>query len=227
MHQFDWKKYIIVFFITIGLFATALLLSSWLGGKKLETLADIQDEIAIDLLSSETQFALLEELSCRDVDNSILSDELNSLASKIQYSESNIGESAQLSRLKDYYFLLEIKDYLLMKKVSERCGMESVFALYFYGGAENCPLCERQGYALTALREKYPKLRVYSFDYASNLSAVKAMISIYKVDGELPALVVNGEVLEGFQSVEDIEKAFPELEDIKEEEPSEADASDE
>ncbi len=65
---------------------------------------------------------------------------------------------------------------------------------------------------LTALREKYPNLRVYSFDYSLDLSAVTALKSIYKIsDTKLPALVMNGELLTGFKSVEDIEKLFPEL----------------
>ena len=211
----DWKKYLIVFFITLGLFLTAIYVSNTLAGKKLNELQAIQDNISIDLLSSETQYSLLNELDCSQVSpNSVLSDELNNISKKIEYSEGNIGKSDELTRLKASYSLLEIKDYLLMKELANRCGQKSVFVLYFYTTSDNCSECVKQGYALTALKEKYPALRVYSFDYALNLSAVETLEKIYSIkDTELPAVVSYGKTYTGFHSIEDIEKLIPKLKD--------------
>jgi len=166
-------------------------------------------------MSSETQFSLLQEQSCKDVTNTILSSELNSLADKITYSENNIGANdTDVVSLKKYYSLLEIKDYLLMKQMRTRCGDDSIFILYFYKN-DNCADCTKQGYVLTSLREKYPDLRIYSFDYNLDLSAIKTMTSIYKVPDNLPAIVINGKVYSGLKTLEEIEKTFPELESIK------------
>lgn len=221
MHQHepnDWKKYLIVFFVTCSIFLIALWVSNYFNNKKINQLKSIEDKISLDLMSSETQFSLLQELSCKDVSTTVLSSELNSLADKISYSENNIGiENIDVISLKKYYSLLEIKDYLLMKKITERCGQKSIFILYFYKN-DKCDDCAKQGYVLTSLREKYPNLRVYSFDYNLDISAIKAMKSIYKVSDNLPAIVINGKVYSGFQSVEDIEKTFPELESIKKKE---------
>jgi hypothetical protein len=215
MHQHeanDWKKYIIVFFITLTVFIGGLWFSNHLNSKKIAQLKSIESTISLDLLSSETQFSLLEELSCKDVSTTVLSSELNSLADKISYSESNIGTTnTDVISLKKYYSLLEIKDYLLMKKITERCGEKSIFVLYFYKN-DNCEDCTRQGYVLTSLREKYPNLRVYSFDYNLDNPAIKAMTSIYKVTDDLPAIVINGKVYNGFKTIEEIEETFPELE---------------
>ncbi len=210
-NNIDWKKYIIVFFITASLFLTAGYLSNYFSNKKIDQLKSIQDKIAIDILSSETQFALLQELSCKDVTRSILSQELSNLADKIAYSEKNIGARDEVIALKRYYSLLQIKDYLLMQKISARCGLKSVFVLYFYANQDQCEKCADQGYVLDALREKYSEFRVYSFDYNLDLSAIKALILIYKVPNELPALVINRKVYSGFKSVEDIEKILPEI----------------
>ncbi|HAQ03134.1 hypothetical protein A2467_03130 [Candidatus Nomurabacteria bacterium RIFOXYC2_FULL_36_8] len=218
MHQHepnDWKKYVIVLFITTTIFITGLWLSNYFNNKKIDQLKSIEDKISLDLMSSETQFSLLQELSCKDVSTTVLSSELNSLAEKISYSESNMGSTDDnVISLKKYYSLLEIKDYLLMKKITERCGQKSIFVLYFYKN-EKCDDCTKQGYVLTSLREKYPNLRVYSFDYNLDLSAIRAMTSIYKVPDDLPAVVINGKVYSGFKTVEEIEKTFPELESIK------------
>lgn len=222
MHQHepnDWKKYIIVLFITSTIFISGLWLSNYLGNKKIDQLKLIESKISLDLMSSETQFSLLQEQSCKEVSSTVLSSELNSLADKISYSENNIGvENVDVISLKKYYSLLEIKDYLLMKKIRERCGEKSIFILYFYKN-DNCDDCTKQGYVLTSLREKYPELRVYSFDYNLDLSAIRTMTSIYKVSDNLPAIVINGKVYSGLQTVEEIEKTFPELESIKVEEP--------
>lgn len=221
MHQHepnDWKKYIIVLFITSTIFISGLWVSNYLSNKKIDQLKSIEDKISVDLMSSETQFSLLQELSCKDVSTTVLSSELNSLADKISFSENNIGtDNSNVVSLKRYYSLLEIKDYLLMKKITERCGQKSIFILYFYKN-DKCDDCTKQGYVLTSLREKYPNLRVYSFDYNLDLSAIKAMTSIYKVPDNLPAIVINGKVYSGFKTIEEIEKTFPELELIKKQE---------
>ena len=218
MHQHepnDWKKYVIVLFITSTIFISGLWLSNYLNNKKVDQLKSIEGSISLDLMSSETQFDLLQELSCKDISNTVLSSELNSLADKITYSENNIGiENVDVISLKKSYSLLEIKDYLLMKRITERCGQKSIFILYFYKN-DNCDDCTKQGYVLTNLKEKYPDLRVYSFDYNLDLSAIRAMISIYKVTDNLPAIVINGKVYSGLQSIEEIEKTFPQLESIK------------
>lgn len=205
-NHIDWKKYLIVFLITLGLFLTAGYLSNYFGDKKLGELKSIQDKISIDILSSETQFALLSELSCKNVSGSALSGELGELGSKLEWGQQNLGMTEEVSYLKKYYSLLQIKDYLLMKKISARCGVRSAFILYFYTTAEYCTECEKESLVLTALREKYPELRVYSFDYSTDLSAVKAMLHIYKIeDTKLPALVIDDDVLTGFRSIEDLE----------------------
>lgn len=203
----DWKKYVIVFVLTAGLFAVASYLSNYFGDKKIRELETIQDQIAIDILSSETQFSLLSELSCKNISDAAFSRELGELGSKLEWSQDNLGVSKEVEYLKKYYSLLQIKDYLLAKRISQRCGVKSAFILYFYTTAENCSLCQEQGLVLSALREEYPELRVYSFDYSTDLSAVKAMIEIYKIkDTELPALVIDGDRLNGFKSFEELSK---------------------
>src|SRR3989344_3682130 len=205
-NMIDWKKYVIVFFITVGLFLTASYISNYFGGKKIDELQSIQDQIAIDILSSETQFSLLSELSCKDISGSVLSLELNELGRKLEWGQENLGSANELAYIKKYHSLLQIKDYLLMKKISANCKIKYAFILYFYTTAEHCRLCEKQSLVLSELRDKYPELRVYSFDYGIDLSAVKAMLQIYNIeDTKLPALILDDELLTCFRAVEELE----------------------
>jgi thiol-disulfide isomerase/thioredoxin len=218
-NNIDWKKYLIVLLITISLFFTAVYLSNYFGEKKINQLKTIQDTIAIDILSSETQFSLLSELSCKNISDSVFSNELGELGNKLEWSQENLGASEEVSYLKKYYSLLQIKDYLLSKKISQRCGTKSAFVLYFYTTAENCSLCQEESVVLSALRTKYPELRVYSFDYSIDLSAVVSMLQIYKIkDTALPALVIDDEVLTGFHDMEELESRIKEsfkLQEVK------------
>src|SRR5437868_106156 len=114
-NSIDWKKYLIVLLITGALFLTASYLSSYFSGQKLSELKNIQDKISLDILSSETQFSLLSDLSCKNVSDSVLSSELGELGGKLEWGEKNLGETEEVTYLRKYYSLLEIKDYLLMK----------------------------------------------------------------------------------------------------------------
>jgi hypothetical protein len=212
----NWKKYFFSFAITAVIFVTAIIISNYFGQKKIAEIRGIQDKIAIDILSSETQFSLLEESSCKDVGTGSLSTELGTLEEKLSYTENQRGaDDDEVQTLKKYYSLLEIKDYLLMNKISEKCKKAPLSIIYFYSTKNDCADCEREGYVLTKLREEYPELRVYSFDYNMDLSAVKTLISINKVENKLPAIFIKGESFYGFQSVEDLEKAIPELSQLK------------
>lgn len=209
----DWGKYIIVFFITLALFAIAAGLSNFFTNKKIDNIRSVQNKVTTDILSSETQFALLSELSCEQEEGEEnLSSELGELSEKITYSEDNLKDNLEVLELKRYYTLLQIKDYILTKKINEKCGKKRIPILYFYTTAENCTECVKQGFVLTELRAKYPNLRVYSFDYNLDLSALRALIKIYKIDDtKLPALVIDEKKITGFQSIKDLEKFAPEL----------------
>ncbi len=202
----DWTKYLIVFLLTAGLFGVAAWLSNYFGGQKISELKSIQDNIALDILSSETQFSLLSDLSCKNMNDSILSGQLSEIGTKLEWEEQNMGNTPEVLYLRKYYSLLEIKDYLLMKNISKRCGTKYAFILYFYTTKENCSQCQREGLVLSDLRSKYPSLRVYSFDYSTDLSAVKSMLDIYKIkDTALPAVVLQDEALTGFRTETELE----------------------
>jgi len=211
----DLKKYIIAFSITAVIFGTAIFVSNLISGKKLDDVRAIENRVALDILSSETQFALLEETSCRDIGPGFLSKELGSIGEKLTYAENQTEFNIEdLEYLKRSYFLLEIKDYLLMKRLTEKCGIKPTFILYFYSTKDVCEDCEKTGYVLTALRDKYPDLRVYSFDYHFDVGAIDTLVSIYKVKSDLPALIINGQTYYGFHFVEDLEKTVPALKEL-------------
>ncbi len=203
------------FSITAVIFGFGMFINAKLDQQRYGDIQNIQDRIALDLLSSETQFDLLQESSCKNVGDSVLSDELNSLAEKLSYMEANNQKDSELDYLKRYYSLLEIKDYLLMKRLSEKCKSKPISVLYFYGNKDDCPECEKMGFVLTYLREQYPDLRIYSFDSNLSLSAIDTLKSVYAVNSHnLPALIISENTYTGFRDIDAIKILIPELKKI-------------
>ncbi|MHB8652010.1 MAG: hypothetical protein ACYC8S_02640 [Minisyncoccota bacterium] len=212
----DAKKYSLVFIITIAIFATAFYLNSKLNQSRVAEINAIQDKLSLDIAASETQFNLLPEQSCDGGGDASFSPELGTLIDKLSFMENNLGaENSQVLQLKKYYFLLESKDYLLVKKLSAKCGWHPITILYFYSNNGDCADCEKEGYVLTDLRQTYPEIRVYSFDYNLDFSIISTMRTIFKIHGgELPALVLNGKAVYGFTDEQTVINTVPELKQL-------------
>ena len=197
--------------ITVLLAGTVVYAINYLNDARIAELGAIEDQLSIDTLSLDTQFSLLEAAPCDSTASSTtLTSELSDLGDRLSYAENQLGkDNAQVVRLKKQYSLLEIRDYLITKQLAAACGTKPVTVLYFYSNAGDCADCDRAGYALSYLHTTYPALRVYSFDYALNLGALKTLITVAKINGPLPAFVINGVHSYGFTSLTDLEKQFP------------------
>jgi hypothetical protein len=212
-----WQKYIIAFVITAAIFGTAFYVANRFNASRVADIRATQEAVSINILSLETQFDLMGSLSCPTLsDNPVLSEELNSLASRLSVAEQNLGtNNAEVISLKQQYSLLEIKDYLLMQEISGKCPkFKPVYILYFYSNFGDCADCGKMGDVFTYLRETYPGLRVYSFDYHLDLSALRTLETLRKINEAkgLPAFVVNNKApVYGFKTLPEMQKLIPEL----------------
>lgn len=209
----DSRKYLFAFLITAAIFATALFISNFLAQKRLADIKEIQDRLSLDILASETQSALLEEISCSQVNkNAPLTRELGDLADKLSVAEEVSGaNNPSVQNLKRQYFLLEIRDYLLMKSISEKCDFHPTFILYFYSNIGDCEDCQKMGFVLTALHDEFPDLRIYSFDYNMDMEAIHTLRGIYGLSPVLPAIVINGDPYYGFRPLDELVETVPAL----------------
>jgi len=212
MNRTSPRTYVIALLITVAIFGTALFVGNKISGIRISQLQSIQDQIAIDILSLETQFELLSQVSCEDLaDTPLLSRELGSLGDRLQTTELRLGTNdAEVVQLKEQYSLLQIKDNLLLTRVAEQCDTGITPILYFY--TNDCEDCTRAGYALTKLRKDLPGLRVYSFDYDLDLPALKTLIAIHDVLREdLPTFIIDGESSTGFTTLDELTQRLPEF----------------
>ena len=199
------KLYIIALIATLGIFSVAVLTSSYINARKTADLRALENKIAVDILSFETQFDIIEESSCKSFDKSSLRTELDNLSQRLTYLEGQVGKSdEEVFRLKRYFSLLQIRDYLLTKKMSEQCNFDTTFILYFYTQNESCAECNRQNLILRAVNDMYPEIEIYSFDYNLDVPAINTLISLHHIPSNPPIIDINGKVYAPFQSLDDI-----------------------
>ena len=205
------RNALIALAITVAIVATVAYAINYLNRQRVAELSAIEAQLSIDTLSLDTQFSLLEAAPCENASSTDITGDLTDLGNRLSYTENQLGnDNTQVIRLKEQYSLLEIRDYLVTKKLAAACRTKPVTVLYFYSNvAGDCPDCDKAGYALSYLRDTYPTLRVYSFDYHLGLGALETLIGIEKVQPEFPAFIINGKTSYGFTTLADFEKRFP------------------
>jgi hypothetical protein len=199
------KLYLSALITTLLIFAGAFYISNYTNARKTQELKAIENKIAIDILSFETQFDVIEESSCQSFDKSSIKTQLQELSSKLTFLEGQVGlGDPDVAQLKRYYALLQIRDYLLTKRMSEECKLDNIFVLYFYS-RNNCDLCQRQEYIIRAIRNTYPQVEIYRFDYDMDVPAVQTLISTHHIPRTPPIIDINGKAYQPFSSLEEMD----------------------
>lgn len=212
MNSILGRNLIISFLITLALIGTVLYAINVINQQRVRELSQLQDQLATDTLSVETQFALLEQAPCNDLtEGNALSQEVSNLGDRLSVTEGQLGSTnEQVIQLKKQYSLLQIRDYLLTKRLSATCKVTPTVVLYFYSNKPgSCADCDRAVYALSYLHNQNPKLRVYAFDYDLKLGALDTLKSVEKVQPNFPAFVINGKTSYGFTTLDAFETLFP------------------
>lgn len=212
--NFHWNKYVLVFFITLGLFGVIFLASEFLYTQRTGQIKAMEDTINRSILESEIQYRLLADATCDtgDSSNPLLIDEINRLAERLDLMESQRGTlDPEVVSLKKYYSLLQVRDFLFLRERERICNIKAPVIVYFYSNQGDCDDCKKMGYVLTSLREEYANLHIYAFDYDIGLSVVDTLKSIYKLNGELPAIVIDRKPYYGFIERDEIIGLLPPL----------------
>jgi hypothetical protein len=210
--KFSAQRYIIVFIITAGIFGLVFWASGIVGDRKVQQLQMMQQQIGLDILSTETRYALLGATSCEyTVQNEDfergLNQELNELARRVKFLESELGEGNDtVLRVKEQYNLLQIKDYLLRRDINNRCGDQIVSILYFHEA--DCRACQKQSLVLDELHAKYPEVRTYWLDRDLVSPAMETLTAMFDIE-KSPTLIVEDNTIEDFSDLATLEEYLP------------------
>ncbi len=107
------------------------------------------------------------------------------------YEAHHLTRSPEYYYLKPYYFLTEIKAYLLMRKLQQDCNTDYALILFFYRQGDDAS--RQQGFILDDIVRKMPgRVHVFSFDvnFPVDVGAVDLLKEYYDVN-TAPVVVVN------------------------------------
>ncbi len=198
-------KYFAVFATTTLIFLIGLVIGNNISNNKLSKVDTLEQDLRTDTMAVELQYLLLAEDPCSTVNSTTLTEELYEIGAKLDFMEERLGKKNQdVTRLKNYYSLLEIRHWLFMKKQKKECNSDNTLILYFYSNLGDCNRCEEQGFVLNYLRKKYSKVNVYSFDINMNNIALDTIKSMFNVN-KAPTIIINENVLEGFNNLDYLE----------------------
>ena len=202
------SKYVAAFAMTPLIFIIGMAIGNYVSERKLSTIDELQQDLAKRTISSELQYLLLAEHPCQSINSTELTRELFEIGTKLDFMESKLGKKNQeVIKLKEYYSLLEIRHWLLLKKAKDVCGFDYDLILYFYSNQGDCDECEQQGFVLSALHKKYPDLNIYSFDINIDDPALNGIKEIHHV-AKAPASVINNQTFVGFMDKDAIEQTL-------------------
>lgn len=208
MRPVNTKLYIAAFVFTAIIFAGAVVASSYLNQRKTDELKAEEDQITVAILSSETQVDLLKSDSCESYNDTTLRSSLNNLATQLNYMESQVGDSdPDVFRLKRYFALLEVRDYLLENQMSNECQTGITPILYFYSD-QNCSQCQTEGYIVGALEQQYSSIQTFTFDYNLDMTAVKNAIRLPPLPPVPPLFIISGKAYGPFTSLSDADNVI-------------------
>lgn len=197
----SWNIYILALVFSIVIFGfgiwTGLQIEKSVTERMMDTISNVRQSIT----SLETMLLFEESPEFCDFFNEEMNkfdSETASLGEKIGYMEEHRGEDLTL---KSDYMTLELRDYLLVKRIDDVCSTKTNIILYFLN-SDTCSDCFSQGLELTKARQN-TSMRVYSFDIVVNNTAIIALQKSFNVS-TFPSLVINGKKWTGLMHSEEI-----------------------
>ncbi len=153
---------------------------------------------------------ILEHYAC-NMNGLEVSKERIKLGQELYTLESIFGkQDPKVLAKKEYFQILEVQEYLLMKDIKEKCNKSYVLILYFYSNKGDCDECIAQGMILDDLWKNNKNVSIFSFDYNIKNPATEALKKLYGVKG-YPALVIDGKTYNRFLTKEELDKIISNL----------------
>ncbi|MFA6088863.1 MAG: hypothetical protein WC755_03290, partial [Candidatus Woesearchaeota archaeon] len=145
----DWSKFFLVLILTVAVFVIGVFFGNYITEIKYDTIFNTEQSLRLELLGLDTQYSLIESDPCKVFNDTSLSESLDEMGNKVTYLENTLGTSSEeVINLKKYYFLLEIRHYLLKQRAVKECDVQHDFILYFYSNKGYCKDCKQEGFVI-------------------------------------------------------------------------------
>jgi hypothetical protein len=191
-----WKGFLAALF----LFIISLGIGYYIENERTTRIRDTINDINLAIDSSLTTLIFIQSTkdtkNCAALKSAVYSlwAETNKLRDIIEEQRTNVLISPK--SLNTYYYLTNLKLYLLTKDYKQTCQQNLSNILFFYTAYKDCAECKVQGQLLDELRYICKdKIAVFAFPVdAQEVSALNVIISYYNIT-KVPSLVVDDKLI--------------------------------
>jgi len=207
--QINKYKYLAAFGFTALIFIIGILLGLQFSDYTTAKFQLEQESLKIQLISSELKGELFKKIPCDLKWGSIWVDKV-ALGTRLETLEKSQGkDDSNLLIQKEYYQLVQIRTWLLLKDLKMDCNSTQSIILFFYTNDEDKPdekdLSEKQGLILDELYSRYPdEVAIFAFETSIDNSALNALKDMYNIK-KAPILIINEKYYEGLILSKDLE----------------------
>jgi hypothetical protein len=202
-----WKGALLAFL----LFIFSLLIGYYIELDKTERIKNTINSINLAIDSSSTMMFFIQQTKSKK-DCQALSIGINELWMETnrlrnQLEEQNTNVMIKNDELKTFYYLTNIKLFLLTRDYQDVCQKNFSNILFFYTAFVSCPECSVQGKILDEIRDECKgSVAVFAFPIdVKNIIALNLIQSYYNIT-KVPSLVINEKKYEGLLSKNEIKK---------------------
>lgn len=207
----DWEYLVLALFVTVVLMTGIFYLGAGLNDYKVNSLRNDVKQIEVEQRSHSLGLQLAESVEgqkCEAMKRWMQSTvpEIRDLRKEVaSYESSSKIKNGEYRLVKKRYMNLLIQNLIEIRRMESECGEEAVNIVYLYT-KDDCGRCEDQGTVLTHFRRKYgDKVVVHPLDTDLGVKPIEFMEEFYGID-KYPAVVVEGEVYEGFQNKQELDR---------------------
>jgi hypothetical protein len=205
--EVSWMKLVATISLAVLIFLIGIGIGYFITESKISEILSLEKETRFELESLIIQDQLLEEYPCKDIN--LLTGRVDDLGTKLTFLESQYNKNdPKILELKKPYTLLQVRHYLAMKKMVDKCGYNYSLVLFFYSNSpEEIRESEEQGFVLDYLRKKYRNIKIYSFDAELDMDVISYLLESYEI-AITPSTVIDDKVYVGFHGKEELSKVF-------------------
>ncbi len=197
------KIYVLAFIISTIIFAVGIYVGTTIEKMNLAGIKEEMQMISDKIWNMENLlFSQESVIFCNIYTQELL--EINEEREKVSEKVKYLDEKGIMDEnLKDKYLLLQIKSYLLHKKIDDICFGNTTFVLYFYS-SKNCAICNQQNIELNKVHDteiaKEKMIAIYDLDCDTRSTIIEVFKIKYNIT-DYPTFIINDKKLVGFMNM--------------------------
>jgi hypothetical protein len=208
--KISWGFYAITLIITIAVFTSGIFFGIFLSSVKVGELQNSVSELEKKRMEQELNLLLADYLPNKTCDIMAYEVEemipqINELAREVTfYEETKKFEEKEYAEAKRDYTISQIRYWLYLERLKSSCNLNVTTLIYFYSNRD-CDLCRDQGVVLDYVKNMHKSdLMIFAFDTDVELNSIEIIMKSYDIQ-ELPSIIVDGELHQGFVGKDSLE----------------------